>query len=659
MELLPPSLQHCLSSVELERVRDKLLAFAQTWNDSIFDTESKQLNPDQRLRLPLLVGMINIDLHQRCQKGQLLPLEFYLQQFPELAEDKAFLIDLICAEMYARREDGETVPLSEIARRFPNEMAKVLEVLEQNQQTWSFAGNSAPTEPIEQDTKHSEPERSLPEQFGRYRIIRKLGKGGMGTVYLAHDNELDRSVALKVTHLDQFREEIVQRFIQEAKAAAGLEHPLLCPVYDVGEIDGIRYITMPYLEGKTLQAHLAQKQRLTPSEAVLLVQKLASALVEAHSKGIVHRDLKPANIMINRRDEPVIMDFGLARHLQQQETRITHQGSIIGTPAYMSPEQVEGQPEQQGPACDIYALGVILYELLTGKVPFEGSMASILSNIVTTEPKAPSEINTELDAELDRICLRAMAKKPEDRYQSMEVFANRLNDYLEGNSKAYSLNETIDSPSTPFAEVTVRKSHFFHPFVLGAIALVMIVGGVIFYFLNKKEKIIAVQPNKEVHDQPKDDPLKGWILFQTPGNELSIRLPGQPKTLTETIKTKLGDIVRHQYVIRQGKVDYSVAYSDYPPGVSLSKALQKRSAKSAAEAVLNDFTNPEVLERRELSDKQYPGYAIRVRDPEKNLVVEARTYLSASRLYLLLARYPASSHDPATLNAFFQSLQCQ
>lgn len=182
-----------------------------------------------------------------------------------------------------------------------------------------------------------------------------------GTVYLAHDTSLDRPVAFKVPRLalDGDRK-VLDRFYQEARAAATLEHPHLCPVYDVGEIDGTPYLTMAFVEGWPLSEVLSEGTLLDVRRVVTLVHQLAIALQEAHARGVIHRDLKPSNVMLNARGEPVVMDFGLARRSEPAAVRLTHNGSLVGTPAYMAPEQVQGQVDAQGPACDIYALGVIL-----------------------------------------------------------------------------------------------------------------------------------------------------------------------------------------------------------------------------------------------------------------------------------------------------------
>jgi serine/threonine protein kinase/formylglycine-generating enzyme required for sulfatase activity len=271
----------------------------------------------------------------------------------------------------------------------------------------------------------------LPEQFGRYRITTKLGQGGMGSVYLAHDTQLDRDVAVKVPHFTpQDGPEIVERFYREARAAATFDHPNLCPVYDVGQLNGIHYLTMPYIEGKPLSEVIDPGKPILQRQVAAVVRTLALALEEAHCRGVIHRDLKPANIMATKYRELVIMDFGLARRLDRSDARLTRSGALLGTPLYMAPEQISGDHASIGPACDIYSLGVLLYEMLTGRRPFDGPVSLVLGLIMVMEPEPPSKFRPDLDPRLEAICLKAMAKKVKDRYATMADFAAALGDWL-------------------------------------------------------------------------------------------------------------------------------------------------------------------------------------------------------------------------------------
>lgn len=274
----------------------------------------------------------------------------------------------------------------------------------------------------------------VPDQFGRYRIERLLGQGAMGSVYLALDTQLHRKVALKVPRFgDANRDELLQRFYREARSAATLRHPNLCPVFDVGEIGGTHYITMAYIAGRPLSEFVSTETRKSDGQVATVVRKISLALDEAHRHGVIHRDLKPSNIMMDEKHDPVIMDFGLARQLTgQDDSRLTASGTIVGSPAYMSPEQVYNENEKIGPATDVYALGVILYELLTGTVPFTGTVSAVIGQIVSKEPRRPSELRGNVDPRLEAICLRMISKRIEDRFASMEAVAKALSDYLDG-----------------------------------------------------------------------------------------------------------------------------------------------------------------------------------------------------------------------------------
>ena len=330
------------------------------------------------LRLATLIELIKIDIERQWQNGQQLRVEDYLARYPELGTPATVAVELLQAEFEVRQQFGVATDVGDFATRFPVRGDALRRLLTQSSSEASAASTLIPRTveintvatltPAHEASGDEPPE--LPEQFGRYRILRPLGQGSMGSVYLAHDSSLDRAVALKVPRLALGGDRrVLERFYREARAAATLEHPNLCPVYDVGEINGIPYLTMAFVEGRPLSELFRAEGMLEPRRIAAMLHPLALALQEAHTRGVVHRDLKPANIMLNARGEPVVMDFGLARREQPDEARLTHQGSLVGTPAYMAPEQVQGKVDTLGPPCDIYALGVI-YEALAGRLPF-------------------------------------------------------------------------------------------------------------------------------------------------------------------------------------------------------------------------------------------------------------------------------------------------
>ncbi|MFM8220866.1 MAG: protein kinase domain-containing protein, partial [Planctomycetaceae bacterium] len=268
--------------------------------------------------------------------------------------------------------------------------------------------------------------------FGRYWIEQELGRGGMGRVYLAHDQQLDRRVALKVPRFAGDEDaELVERFYREARAMATVHHPNLCPVFDVGQMDGRHFLTMAYIEGESLAQFLRRAGKIAPAQAAELLRKVAAALDKAHHAGIVHRDLKPANIMLTPEGEPIIMDFGLARRNVAGEAELTQSGIVVGSPSYMAPEQVELRNPEIGPATDIWALGVVLYQLVTGRPPFTGSVASIMGQIVTQQPALPSTLDPSLPPGVDAVVSKALAKDPARRHASAREFATALGEILE------------------------------------------------------------------------------------------------------------------------------------------------------------------------------------------------------------------------------------
>jgi serine/threonine-protein kinase len=254
---------------------------------------------------------------------------------------------------------------------------------------------------------------------GRYELEGELGHGGMATVYRGTDRVLHRPVAVKVLAAHHARDlDFVARFRREAQAAARLNHPNVVAVYDTGE-DGDRYfIVMELVDGHTLQEVLRERGPLSPDEAAAIAEQAAAALAAAHAEGIVHRDIKPANIMITPSGDVKVMDFGIARAATVGDS-ITRTTSVLGTASYLSPEQAESRPLDA--RSDIYSLGVVLYEMLAGRAPFEGETAvSVAYKHVNEQPVPPSRHHPDVPAELEAIALQAMAKDPAHRYQQAE-----------------------------------------------------------------------------------------------------------------------------------------------------------------------------------------------------------------------------------------------
>lgn len=265
------------------------------------------------------------------------------------------------------------------------------------------------------------------ERIGPYTVMELLGAGGMGEVYKAHDQRLDRHVAIKfLSHRIAEDAASLERFTEEARAASALNHPNICTVHDVGDHQGRPYLVMELLEGQSLKDRLAGSP-LPVQELASIARQVCAALQTAHDKGIVHRDIKPANIFITHGDRVKVLDFGLAKRggestppapeASPRDVTLTASGAIMGTLAYMSPEQAVG--ERVGARTDIFSLGVVLYETATRRPPFRGKTpAGILGSILTESPAKPSSINAEVPARLDRVILKALEKDPANRYQS-------------------------------------------------------------------------------------------------------------------------------------------------------------------------------------------------------------------------------------------------
>lgn len=282
----------------------------------------------------------------------------------------------------------------------------------------------ASNSPLHSSSARASISLELPARLGRYTLIRVLGVGGMGTVYLAEDTALRRQVALKIPHR-AIDAESVEKLLTEARAAAVISHPNVCSLYDVGRVEDQAFLTMEYVAGNSLDQYVSHDKPLNAKAAATLALRIISALQAAHQRGVIHRDLKPANVLMRGPLDPVITDFGLAVRSDQP----TGVNKLAGSPAYMAPEQVLCDQDATGAATDVYGLGAILYELLTGRPPFQGPVPSVLYQVLKSRPEAPSRLVAGSDPRLDAICMRALSKSPEDR-MTLNGFRNALVDFL-------------------------------------------------------------------------------------------------------------------------------------------------------------------------------------------------------------------------------------
>jgi WD40 repeat protein len=355
--------------------------------------------------LEVLVELVCRDLERRLQVGQPARAEQYLERFPALALNAATAIEVILTEFHQRRWREEDLDPEEYRRRFPQFAAALTEQMH----------------------------RGRPVLPG-YEILGRVGHGGMGAVYKARQLALNRVVALKVILAGEHIEPaMLARFRGEAEAAAALQHPNIVQIFEVGEYGGLPFLVLEYVAGGTL----AEKLHGTPWEArraAALVETLARALHHAHQAGIVHRDLKPGNVLLAADGSPKIADFGLAKHLGREQS-LTETGAIVGTVSYMAPEQARGKNRVTPitPLTDVYALGATLYEMLTGRPPFQGlDPVDTLVQVVHQEPVPPGRLQPRVPRDLETICLKCLEKEPARRYATAQALAEDLQRFLRG-----------------------------------------------------------------------------------------------------------------------------------------------------------------------------------------------------------------------------------
>jgi serine/threonine protein kinase len=394
---------------------------------------------------------------RRWQNGERVLVETYLASEPALCGDDEAVLDLLYHEFVLREELGETPGLEEYLGRFPQYEATLRRQLALHQalaspSLLSTAGGADTGGPAQAPAAAG----GLPAIPG-YEVLAELGRGGMGIVYKARHRNLGRLVALKMIRAgDGAAREELARLRGEAEAAARLQHPNIVQIYEVGEHAGRPFVALEYVAGGSLAQQLDGTPLPTRQAAALLVP-LARAMQHAHERNLVHRDLKPANVLLSKIEDrgsrnedrepqsPIrssildprssilkVTDFGLAKRLDA-DTVQTRSGVILGTPSYMPPEQAEGRGQQIGPAADIYALGAILYELLTGRPPFKGdTVLETIRQVASEEPVPPRRLQTRVPRDLETICLKCLEKEPRRRYGSARELAEELERFLAG-----------------------------------------------------------------------------------------------------------------------------------------------------------------------------------------------------------------------------------
>jgi predicted Ser/Thr protein kinase len=388
-----------------------------------------------------VVAALRDEQRRRWRAGKRVLAEAYLARHPAVRADAECALELVYQEVLLRAERGEAPQLEEYLRRFPEWAARLGPLFEVHQALGSGPladGASATTVPprpapatgadaatLPPEPAPAEVPGDLPQVPG-YALLGELGRGGMGVVYKARQVGLDRLVALKMILAGPYAgEHEVARFRTEAEAVARLQHPHIVQIYEVGEHDGRPFFSLEFVEGGSL----AERLEGTPwpaGKAAPLVEALARAMHAAHRKGIVHRDLKPANVLLTPEGEPKITDFGLAKKLDVEKGQ-TQTGAIVGTPSYMAPEQAGGQSKALGPAADVYALGAILYELLTGRPPFKATKPlDTILQVLSEEPVPPSRLQPKVARDLETICLKCLEKEPGKRYGTAEALAEDL-----------------------------------------------------------------------------------------------------------------------------------------------------------------------------------------------------------------------------------------
>ncbi|MGZ8603769.1 MAG: Stk1 family PASTA domain-containing Ser/Thr kinase [Actinomycetota bacterium] len=475
---------------------------------------------------------------------------------------------------------------------------------------------------------------------GRYRVERELGRGGMAKVYLGKDTVLGRTVAVKIL-APQFADDpnFVTRFRREAQAAARISNQNLVSVFDTGSDDGVHFIVMEYVEGRTLAQFLTGGGRIMPDRAIDIAMDVCRALSAAHAQGLVHRDIKPGNIMLDDRGDVKVTDFGIARVVTTAET-VAQTAAVLGTASYLSPEQAQGQPVDG--RTDIYSLGCVLFEMVTGRPPFLGdSPVAVASKQVLEQPTPPSRLNPDVSPDLDAVILRALAKNPENRYASaddlradlervrrgMPVEATPLLPAAAGATQVIQREPSAPTAVLPPAAAEPERSRWWIP-VLVTLLILAVLGGVLFVLaqnlLNDDEEpgsqLVAV-PNvvgERFNEARRTLEDEGFVVVTPPLSATQEEFPdAEPGTVVEQVPSA------DEEVEEGAQVTLTVVES--PEAVTLPTGLTGQDPESVIALLEALDADLELLTQEEPSDEVDEGFVTRTDPPEGSEVEPGST----------------------------------